>query len=280
MQNSSFRQDARRWLPGVLISAVALFVVFRLANWQDLGMAFRNLPLLNLVIAVGISVITLGTRSLAWRTLLEDRPDFWSSFFVINEGYLFNNLFPLRAGEIARAVLMGRITHLGPLHVLSTIVIERTFDLAMAAGLLLSTLPLALGMDWARPVAIVTLFLVVLGLTAMFYMARYSRQLQEWLERNAQRHAWINRWVIPRMGSLMDGLAVLTQPDRFLKALFWILISWAGWVVTHFYHAFRRHPWRKNSGGQLLQTASWHWELLSLQLLQQLVFLKVHLWEH
>jgi hypothetical protein len=63
-----------------------------------------------------------------------------------------------------------------PLHVLSTIVIERAFDLAMAAILLLTTLPLALGMAWARPVAIITLVVVISGLIALYLVARNNER--------------------------------------------------------------------------------------------------------
>jgi glycosyltransferase 2 family protein len=234
MEKRSFWRDAGRWIPGVLISMVALFVVIRLANWKDLGLAFSNIRPLNLSIAVALSVASLGTRAMAWRTLLEDRPSFRQSFFIINEGYLLNNLFPLRAGEIGRAVFMGKATGLSPLHILSTIVIERAFDLAMAAALLLSTLPLALQMDWAKPFALVTILLVCIGLLALFLIARYHLWVQAWVKRMGARWPFVQRRILPYIDSLLDGLAVLTQPSRFLWSLFWIFLSWVGWVVTHY----------------------------------------------
>lgn len=234
MRKRSLWQDARRWLPGVLISGVALFVVFRVANWADLSLAFKNIQPLNLTIAVTITVLTLGTRAFAWRQLLEEKASFRDAFFIINEGYLLNNLFPLRMGEIGRAVFMGRAINLSPLHVLSTIVIERAFDLAMAAGLLLSTLPLALGMDWAKSTAWIILILVIMGLLVLFLMARYHVQVKGFIERVGKRWPWFERLALPRIGSLLNGLSALTQPSRFIGSLFWIFISWAGWVFTHF----------------------------------------------
>ena len=73
---------------------------------------------------------------------------------TLNEGYFFNNILPFRMGELARAFLMGRRSRLGMFYVLSTIVVERSYDLVIAASLLLLTLPLALKLEWARPIAI------------------------------------------------------------------------------------------------------------------------------
>jgi uncharacterized membrane protein YbhN (UPF0104 family) len=114
-------------------------------------------------------------------------------------GYLLNNVFPLRAGELGRALIMGRSSKLGPLHVLSTIVIERAFDLIMAAALLLSTLPLALSMDWARPVALGTLAVVILGLIFLFFIARNSEKVMIWVDRLAERWPWLEKYVVPRI---------------------------------------------------------------------------------
>ncbi|MEA4908927.1 MAG: flippase-like domain-containing protein [Chloroflexi bacterium] len=233
-QPSSFWKGARRWLPGVVISIVALFLVFRLASWQDLSTAFESLRLLNVVIAVALTLISLGTRALAWRITLRGKASLRQAFFIINEGYLLNNLFPLRAGEFGRAVFMGQASGMGPFHVLSTIVIERIFDLAMAATLLLITLPLALGMAWARPVAIVTLILVVVGLVLMYLAARYNQWVQDFVSRLGARWPLVQKQVIPRIGSLLNGLSVITDPLRFLAAFSMIAISWVIWVVIYY----------------------------------------------
>lgn len=227
-------KEARRWIPGLLVSVTAIIVIVKLASWPDLVTALSSFKAANLAIAILFTVASLGTRAAAWKILLDHRPNFSQTFFIINEGYLLNNLFPLRAGEIGRAVFMGQASGLGPYHVLSTIVIERAFDLAMAAGLLLATLPLALGFEWAKPVALFTLLLVFGGLLALFLAARYNLKVRQWVEQAGMRWPFIQRYLVPRLGSLLDGLEVLTKPSKFLASLFWILISWVIWVSTHF----------------------------------------------
>ncbi|MBE3142899.1 MAG: flippase-like domain-containing protein, partial [Planctomycetes bacterium] len=99
-------RNIRRWLPGAVISIVALVAVFRLARWDDLVLAFTLIQPVNLSIAILIIFISLGTRAMAWRVLLEYKTSVQKSFFVICEGYFLNNILPLRAGEFGRAIFM------------------------------------------------------------------------------------------------------------------------------------------------------------------------------
>jgi uncharacterized protein (TIRG00374 family) len=232
--SSSLWRNARRWLPGAIISLIALVTVFRLARWDDLKLAFTTIQPLYLLIAVVISIVSLGTRGLAWRVLLKNRATFKQSFFIICEGYFLNYILPLRAGEVGRAVFMGEASGLGPFHVLSTIVIERAFDLAMASGLLLATLPLVLGVSWARPVAVLTMLLVIAGLLVLFLMARNTQKVHGWVSRLGQRWPLVQKWIVPSLDSLLDGLGTLTRLDQFLLAFFWIFMSWVLWVALYY----------------------------------------------
>ena len=213
---------------------MALVVLFRLASWRELEIAFTAIKPINLAIAVALTLISLLTRAMAWRVLLGNKPSIRKSFLVINEGYFLNNIFPLRAGEIGRALFMGQFTGFGPYHVLSTILIERAFDVAMAAGLMLSTLPLALGMGWARPIAIVSLVLVILGFIALYLIARYNNKVKELIMHLGKRWPFVQNAVIPRIDALLDGLGALTNPAQFLLALFWIALSWVIWVLLYY----------------------------------------------
>jgi glycosyltransferase 2 family protein len=227
-------RNVRRWLPGAIISLIAFITVFRLARWEDLKLAFTTIQPLYLLLAVVISVVSLGTRAMAWRVLLKNRATFKQSFFIICEGYFLNYILPLRAGEIGRAVFMGETSGLGPFHVLSTIVIERAFDLVMASGLLLATLPMVLGVSWARPVAILTMLLVIIGLVVLYLAARNSQKVHGWVSSLGKRLPLVQKWIVPSLDSLLEGLGTLTRLDQFLLALFWIFMSWVLWVLLYF----------------------------------------------
>ncbi|MCJ7624798.1 MAG: flippase-like domain-containing protein [Anaerolineaceae bacterium] len=221
--------DFRRWLPGVIISLIALYTVFKLASWQDLSKAFSTIRIGFLIPGLILVTLWLVIRAVTWRTLLEGKVSLSQTFRAINIGYLLNNLLPLRAGELGRAIVLGKSSGLGTSNVLSTIVIERAFDLAFAAGLLLSTLPLALEMEWAKSVAIITLSLVFIGLLVLFLVANNSKKVQEWIEKYGTRWRISRKYILPQLTSLLTGLEVLTNPRRFLLCL---LLSGSSWVIA------------------------------------------------
>ena len=228
---STLWRSAKSWLPGLLISIIAFVVLFNLVSLQDLVEALSLIKLSNILVAILLILISLWTRSMAWHVLLGPQAKLSTTLYVVSIGYLFNNIFPLRAGEIARALLMGRASGLGTFRVLSTIVIERSFDLIVAAGMLLVTLPLALGMDWARPVAISTLMLVLAGLAALFLMANNQQRIMGWISRLGKRIPLVERLVVPRVESTLLGFGALTDPRKFVLSFFWIVVSWLLYVL-------------------------------------------------
>ncbi len=233
-RKSSLWNKVKSWLPGVVISLVAMFIVFRLANWNDLKSAFTNINPIFIVAASTLTVLFCLTRAFAWRILLDRKASISQTFFGVNAGYLLNNLFPLRAGEIGRAILLGQSTGLGTFHVLSTIIIERAFDLAFAALLLISSLPLALGLSWAKPVAFTTLILVIIGLTILFLIARNTGAVHNWVLQGPGKYSVVKKYLLPYLDNLLEGLGSLTKPNMFLSAVFWIAVSWFVGVVNYY----------------------------------------------
>ena len=222
-----------RWLPGVLISAIALYAVFRLVQMKDFAMAFSTASWKFIVLVLFFEVTSMMVRGKAWQTLLGNKVTWTQAFFGVSEGYLLNNLFPLRAGEIGRSIFVGRSSGLGMFHVLSTIVIERAFDIAMAAILVLLTLPLVVGMTWVKVVATTILVLVILGLFALFLIARYKEKVSFWIEKISPRWKVLEKYIVPQLTKLMDGLSSLTNPAQFLLSFFWIALSWVMWVYMY-----------------------------------------------
>ncbi|HZW03665.1 MAG TPA: lysylphosphatidylglycerol synthase transmembrane domain-containing protein, partial [Anaerolineaceae bacterium] len=183
---------------------------------------------------VVITLLFLIVRAFAWRILLNGKATAGQTFLAINEGYLLNNILPLRAGEIGRAFFLGRSAGINPFHVLSTIVIERAFDMVIAAALMLATLPLALGMEDSLGVVLVVMVIVLIGLLVLFLMARN----QDWVNRQATRYGqrWplIERFVLPQIKALLEGLSALNNPLLFFGSFGLIALSWL-LAVTEYY---------------------------------------------
>jgi glycosyltransferase 2 family protein len=233
-QSSSKWKKVGRWLPGILISLVAAVILIFVTDWKEVGQAFRQINLKSLLFGMGLTVLFLIVRAAAWRELLDGKAGFWKSFRIVNEGYLLNNILIHRTGELARAIFMGQAGGMGFSRALSSIVLERVFDLVFAAGIFLLCLPLVVGASWAKTAGIVTLIIVLSLLVMLFLTARYRDRVERWLGKIQINGKLWNQLIKPQLNALLDGLAVLTRPRRFLFGAGLILLSWLIAFSFHF----------------------------------------------
>lgn len=223
-----------RWVPGVVVSGLALWLVLRQITWQTLAASFAAISPGALLEVFGFYMVALFLRVFCWYILLQRRVRFWRVFFVMNEGYLLNNVFPLRVGELGRAVLLSRDGGMGFFQVLSSVVSERIFDLAIASSMLLATLPLALKMDWAKPAAVGVFSAVLVGLVTLFFLARNRQKVIGWLTHLGSRWKFFIEWALPKIDSLLEGFSVLTNPGMFALSLLAMALSWLLAVVRDY----------------------------------------------
>ncbi len=221
-----------RWLPGVLISAIAFYAVLKFINIDDLKNAFHTVKLGFILIVFGISVLGLVIRAKVWQVILGKDVTFKQSFFGVSEGYFLNNVLPFRAGELARSFFVGRSSGKGTFYVLSTIIIERAFDLAFAAAFVVMTLPYLLGMDWIKPIAMIVLILVFAALFILFLVARNKEKVLGWMNKITKPNK-IVKFILPRIESIIEGFSLLAKPSQFLLCLFLVGVNWVVWTSIH-----------------------------------------------
>jgi uncharacterized protein (TIRG00374 family) len=227
------RQDWRRLLPGLVISLASLAIVLYIAKPQRLVAALRQADL-RLAIGGGVfTLVWLVVRGMAWRTLLQEKVTLGQTFFTLNEGYLLNNFLPFRLGEVGRAYLLGQKSGLGFWRVLSSILIERALDVLLAAALLLGTLPFVTGMASARGAALGVGAVVLSALLALYLIARYPDKFMRLFERLTSRIGFLARLGKQVLPNFFSGLAVLTEPGRFLRAGAWFLLNLAVAMVQY-----------------------------------------------
>ena len=226
--------DWRRILPGLVISAISIGVLLYFADVRKLSEAIRLADYRLVLFSILVTLTWLVVRGLVWRTLLQDKAPYATVFWTLNEGYVLNNVLPFRLGEVGRAFLLSRKVGLGFWQVISSIIIERALDMAMAVGLLFSTLPFVVGATWAREAAFVVGGLVLLGLAVLYLLARNQRRALNLFERLGKRWNWLARRGGKVITSFLSGLGVLTNGLRFLSAVGWMLINWMVAVVQYY----------------------------------------------
>ena len=172
--------------------------------------------------AVLVFLLSMLARALSWRSLLDDRYSLMRVLEVLNEGYLINNILPWRLGEIGRAVLLAGSGEDSILQVLSSILVERMYDLFFALVFLVLLLPEATGLGGLTQNAAFIAGILSIAFTFLVIFVRRPDWMQ-WI---------ITRLPGPRMRLLslweqmQTGLVALRDLRIFSRSLFWMLLSW------------------------------------------------------
>jgi uncharacterized protein (TIRG00374 family) len=217
-------------LPGVVISVIALAVLILLIDLEDVKEAIQLADYRYLLPTTILFFATIVARSLGWRTILQEKISFKRAFLTENEGYLLNNVLPFRLGEIGRAFLLSRTATLSFWEVLSTIMVERIFDVGFMASFLLLTVPFVIGAEWALEAAIIAGGLVIAGFVALFLIARNKDGTISLFNRLTKPWPRLTEFGQDKLESFLDGLAALRSFSRFGRVFFWLLLTW----ITNF----------------------------------------------
>lgn len=217
--------SGRRWVGlalGAAVSALALALALRWAGWRPLRDALAQVDVRFLLLGVAGFLASMMARVAAWRVLIARPIPFRRVLAALNEGYLLNNVLPWRMGEVGRAILLGRQPGLSTPLVLSSIVVERLYDMILAVGLMLIMLPVAAGAAWASRAAWLGAGVVGVALAGIGLALRRPERIEAWIVRlPGPQAAWQRLWA-----SFREGLTVVETPGRVLVSFGWMAISW------------------------------------------------------
>jgi uncharacterized protein (TIRG00374 family) len=216
---------------------------------QDVWDALRSAEYIWLLPGVAVYFVGVAVRAWRWQYLLQPvkAVPFKQSFEIVAIGYMGNNIFPARIGEVLRAVVLKRRENVPVSASLATIIVERVYDgVVMLAFVFLNLRELEnLNSDSGFIGNIQTLAVwgagVFLGVLAVFLFAAMFP------EPTKKLIAWVGERLIPtrfREGLLgiaykfLDGLAALRSPREALmifitSVLIWLLETGKYWFVMH-----------------------------------------------
>lgn len=118
------------------VSAVCLYFFAKDMDWPLVWAAIRQADYRWVFVSILLGCLSMLIRALRWQSFLgEPKITVSRLFLIMNVGFMGNNVFPARMGELIRPFLVWRCA---PPHrfstALATIIVERVFDLL---GLLL-----------------------------------------------------------------------------------------------------------------------------------------------
>jgi glycosyltransferase 2 family protein len=236
------------WL-GVVISIVFVAVALRGLRLDQFWTAVKNANYWWLLPGIAVYFVAVWARAWRWHYLLRPMKTIPTQrvFPITVIGYMGNNVYPARAGEVLRAVLLKRQEEVAVSASLATIIVERIFDGVVMLGFVFVNLP-----ELARltsnsgfvgniqQVAVIgtAVFLGALGifLLAAMFPATSIRVGETMINRVLPER--IGPGAIGLMHRFLDGLASLRSPINILmvfltSVIIWLLETGKYWFVMH-----------------------------------------------
>lgn len=224
---------------GLLVSLFFVAIALRGLDFAQFWLTLRQANYWWLLPGVGVYFVTVWVRTWRWRSMLEHiKPIPTARLFpVVVIGYMGNNVYPLRAGEVLRSYVLRRNEGVPMSASLATVVLERLFDGLVMLLFVFVTLPFASlppAFHWL--VVAFSLFFGVALLIFMLVAARPARMSR--LYAYAVDRLLPARWR-PAVHSLFDkfivGLQSLRSPRELLTILLTTILIWLGETLKYWF---------------------------------------------
>ncbi len=241
----------RRWQfwVGIAISIFFLWLALRGLSLRDVLLVLPEINFWWLLPGVGVYFIAVWVRAWRWHYLLQPIKAIStrSMFPIVCIGYAGNNIFPARAGELLRAIVLKRKEGVAISASLATIIVERIFDGVVMLAFVFINLPelasLTADSGFAGNIRAVALGGTVLFIGAMLVFLLAAM----YPENTARLIAWFAGHFIPERfrestldisGRFLEGLEFMRSPRDVLMVFFtsviiWLLETGKYWFVMH-----------------------------------------------
>jgi hypothetical protein len=236
------------WL-GVLVSILFIWLALRGLHLKDFWDAVQKANYWWLLPGIAVYFVGVWVRAWRWHYLLGPiRKIPTSTMFPITTiGYMGNNVYPARAGEVLRAVVLKRKEGVSVSASLATIIVERIFDGGVMLSFVFLNLPELAKLTGSsgfvgniQQVAVIGTG-VFLGALAVFLLAAMFPQKTEKIGTWFIEHLLPGRLherVTSLMNKFLNGLSSLRSPFNVLMVFFtsviiWLLETGKYWFVMH-----------------------------------------------
>jgi len=238
------------WL-GVAISIFFLWLVLRDLDFAAFWAQVRAANYWWLLPGVAVYMIAVWVRAWRWHYLLRPLKAIptASMFPIVAIGYMGNNIYPARAGEVLRAYVLKKKEGVAISASLATIIVERIFDGVVMLGFIFvnlgelarltktdtvnASISIQLIAFWGSVVFFGALLVFLLA--AMF--PAMSERILDWLATRLVPHRF-RKGVLETGGRFLGGLEALRSPLEILmvfltSVVIWLLETGKYWFVMH-----------------------------------------------
>ncbi len=237
------------WL-GLAISVVFMYFALRNLKFDEFWQAMKSANYWWILPGIAVYFVAVWVRSWRWHYLLGPVKKIPTRvmFPVTCIGYMGNNIYPARAGEVLRAVVLKRREGVPISASLATIIVERIFDGVVMLAFVFVNLPALATLSSSDSGFLGDIQSLALIGTGIFIGALVIFLLAAMFPKTTIR---IGQWFIDRllpmrirekttgiMHKFLDGLASLRSPINILmvfitSVVIWLLETVKYWFVMH-----------------------------------------------
>jgi len=230
------------WL-GVLVSAVFLWWALRGLDLKQVWVDIRSANYWWLAPSVAVYFVGVWVRTWRWDYMLRPLKHIpvRRLFPVVVIGYMGNNIYPFRAGEVLRSYVLRRREDVPMSASLATVIVERVFDGLVMLVFVFAALPLAPIPNEVIQATVVWASIAFLGALVVFFVIAAVP------ERILRLTHWVSERFLPERlrGPLLDvaekfmfGVASLRSFRNVLmiflsSIVIWLLETAKYWFVMH-----------------------------------------------
>jgi uncharacterized protein (TIRG00374 family) len=225
----------RRWSRPLLISAgflvtgIFMYLAVRDAHVGEMWNVLQRSNYWWLLPSLAALAVFVFVRALRWRYLFEraTRPPLGAIVTATLLGYFFNNILPARAGEAARIVVLKRQAGTSRAETVSTVVVERAYDVLSLLFLLFISLPWLPKVSWLRPAVGLAIALAFALAIAIVVLRIWGDRPLRWALQPLRRFGPFRSEAGERAAqNLLNGLAGVTRARIAIGAFAWTTLSW------------------------------------------------------
>ncbi|ACL26029.1 lysylphosphatidylglycerol synthase transmembrane domain-containing protein [Chloroflexus aggregans] len=231
------------WL-GFIISIIFLGIALYGLDLVHFWEALREANYWWLIPGIVVYFATVWVRTWRWQSMLNHIAfvPLRSLFPIVVIGYMGNNVYPARAGEVLRSYVLRRNCGIAMSASLATVVLERLFDGLVMLLFVAITLPFAPLPNTFRTLVIGFSAMFIAALIGFIAVAAYPQRMSRLYTLAVDRFA--PPFLRPRIHGLFDrfiiGLQSLRSPREVLVILITSTLIWLGETLKYWFvmHAF------------------------------------------
>jgi glycosyltransferase 2 family protein len=220
--------NKKRIILGIALSGFSIIVFLYYFNIKITIDLIRNFNFRLIVLLLLISITGILLRAFRWKIIIRqnDSVSFKEVLFGLGLGYMVNNLFPVKIGELVRILYINRRSNCRKSFLLGTVVIERFIDIIIIIIILATSVIFSKTLQKILNHNKQLLFIIFLVVMSGFFLMFKVKYLDYALQLVPSRFSGKIKELIKSFSSAMNFI-------KNRKVLFYVtVLSGVIWLIT------------------------------------------------